>query len=77
MGYLEKRGHTIIIKAGPKGPLYSVRTTDGKVLGDNLSREQLMAQVPEISQFLKGAVAGSTAKGGAVIDASIRVQALR
>ena len=30
IGYLEKRGRTITIKAGPKGPVYSAKTTEGK-----------------------------------------------
>jgi hypothetical protein len=59
IGYLEKRDRTITIKAGPKGPLYSVQTADGKVLCENLSADQLRAQAPELSEFLKTAVAGA------------------
>ncbi len=77
VGYIEKRDRTIVIKAGPKGPVYSVKTADGKVLYENLSKEQLSAQAPELGEFLKTAVAGSGAKGGAVVDASIRSSALR
>jgi hypothetical protein len=57
IGYIEKRGKIITIKAGPKGPLYSVKTTEGKVLFENLSAEQLRAQAPELQEFLKSAVA--------------------
>ena len=71
IGYLEKRGRTITIKAGPKGPLYSVKAADGKVLCENLSREQLTAQAPELSEFLKTAVAGAGAKA----DARVRIGA--
>src|SRR5690349_5445463 len=42
--YLEKRGQTIVVKAGPKGPVYSVKTAEGKTLCENLSLEQLRAQ---------------------------------
>ena len=71
IGHIEKRGRTITIKAGPKGPLYSVKTTEGKVLFENLSAEQLQAKAPELHEFIKTAVAGNAAKGGAVIDARL------
>ncbi len=71
IGYLEKRDRNITIKAGPKGPLYSVKTADGKVLCENLSAEQLQAQAPEIAQFLKSAVAGSA---GTKADARVRIK---
>ena len=71
VGHIEKRGRTITIKAGPKGPLYSVKTTEGRVLFENFSAEQLQAKAPELHEFIKTAVAGNAAKGGAVIDASL------
>jgi hypothetical protein len=77
IGYIEKRDRTITIKAGPKGPVYSVKTADGKVLYEDLSQEQLSAQAPELGEFLKTAVAGSGGKKGHVVDASIRSSAIR
>jgi hypothetical protein len=71
IGYLEKRGQTITIKAGPKGPVYSAKTTAGKTLFENLSAEQLRAQVPELHQFIKAAVASGSGKSGIVMDASL------
>jgi|ERR1017187_4447484 hypothetical protein len=56
--YLEQCNRTITVKAGPKGPVYSVKTADGKVLYENLSIEQLSAQAPKLGEFLKTAVAG-------------------
>jgi hypothetical protein len=70
IGYLEKRGRTITIKAGPKGPLYSVKTADGKVLCENLSKEQVIAQVPELGEFLKTAIASTP---GTKADARVRI----
>ena len=70
IGYLEGRGRTITIKAGPKGPLYSVRTAEGKVLCENLSKEQLSAQAPELGEFLKNAIAGPP---GGKTDARVRI----
>jgi hypothetical protein len=69
IGYIEKRGRTITIKAGPKGPLYSVKNDEGKVLFEDLSAEQLRTQAPELHQFLKTAVANSSDKKH-VVDAS-------
>lgn len=70
--YLEQRGRTITVKAGPKGPVYSVKTADGKMLYDNVSLEQLRAQAPALGEFLKTAVAGTP---GAKADARVRVKA--
>jgi hypothetical protein len=67
--YLEGRDRVITIKNGPKGPLYSVRTSDGKVLCENLSKEQLSAKAPDLGEFLNNAVAGPP---GSRLDASIR-----
>lgn len=68
IGYLEGRGKLIIIKSGPKGPVYSVKAADGKYLFEDLSVEQLRAQAPEIHQFIQSAVAINT-RG----DASLRM----
>jgi len=70
--YLEQRGRTITVKAGPKGPLYSVKAADGKVLYENVSLERLSAQAPALGEFLKRAVAGA---GGAKSDARLRIWA--
>jgi hypothetical protein len=74
IGYLEKRDRTITIKGGPKGALYTVKTADGKVLCENVSAEQLRAQAPEISEFLKTAVAvESAAKADARVSPGVTV----
>ena len=71
VGCVEKRDRTITIKAGPKGPVYSVNAADGKLLFDNLSQEQLSAKAPELREFLKTAVACTP---GAKTDARLRVR---
>ena len=68
IGYLKGRDCTITIKAGPKGPVYSVKTADGKVLCENLSQQQLSARLPEVGGLIKTGVAGTP---GAWIDASL------
>jgi L-ascorbate metabolism protein UlaG (beta-lactamase superfamily) len=57
IGYLEKNDRVITIKSGPQGPLYSVKTKDGKVLFEDVSAEQLKAQSPEIHDLLKTGLA--------------------
>jgi hypothetical protein len=71
IGYLEKQDHTITIKSGPKGTLYSVKTTDGKKLLENVTLDQVRAQAPELHEFLKTAVAGNS---GVKTDASVRIK---
>ncbi len=77
IGYIEKRDRTITIMAGPKGAVYSVKTAAGKVLCDKVSLDQLRVQAPELHQFIKSAMAANSGKGGGVIDASMRPQAIR
>jgi hypothetical protein len=69
--YLEQRDRTITVKAGPKGPVYCVKTASGKVLYDNVSLEQLTAQAPTLGEFLKTAIAGAPGTKG---DARVRIK---
>ncbi len=71
--YIEKRGQTITVKAGPKSPVYSVKTTEGKTLFENLSGEQLRAQAPELHEFIKTSVAKGSGNSRAVLDARMSV----
>lgn len=76
VGYIEKRDRTIVIKASSKGPFYTVKAADGKVLYENVSVEQLRAQAPELHDFIKTAVAGAGtgARGHAKLDASVSMR---
>ena len=71
VGYIEKRDRTIVIKASSKGPFYTVKGPDGKVLFENVSAEQLRAQAPELHDFIKTAVAGADAKNRVKLDAGM------
>src|SRR5437899_1000741 len=53
VGHLETRGKRITIKAGPNGPVYFVKSKDGKVLAKDLTLEQLKAQAPDLHEFIK------------------------
>jgi hypothetical protein len=57
IGYLQNRDQLVTIKAGPKGPLYSVKTAEGRVLFEDLSMEQLRAQAPDLHRMLKSGFA--------------------
>ena len=73
VGYLAGRGQTITIKVGPKGPVYSATTTEGKTLFENLSIEQLRAQAPDLHQFIRTSVVSGSGESGAFIDAGLRL----
>jgi hypothetical protein len=67
--YLEKQGQVITVKSSPHGTVYSVKSTEGKTLYENLSAEQLRAQAPELHEFVKTAVAGPRVRGDARVRA--------
>jgi hypothetical protein len=67
--YLEKQGQVITVKSSPHGTVYSVKSTDGKTLYENLSAEQLRAQAPELHEFVKTAIAGPRPAGDARVRA--------
>jgi hypothetical protein len=71
IGYLERQGEVIALKSGPNGPVYSVTGKDGKVRYENLSSEQLKAQAPELSEFLKTSVATGAGKERTTADVSV------
>lgn len=68
IGYLEGQDKVIIIKSGPKGPLYSVKDSKGKAILEDRTMDQLRAQAPEIHQLIQSAIAANT-RG----DASLRM----
>lgn len=72
IGYIEKQDRTITIKSGPKETIYSVKSADGKLLCNNLTLEQLRAQLPDLHEFVKTAVAGKISDGASA-DARVRI----
>jgi hypothetical protein len=72
IGYIEKQDRTITIKSGPKETIYSVKSTDGKLLCNNLTLDQLRAQSPGLHEFVKTAVAGNISNGSSA-DARVRI----
>lgn len=67
VGYVERRGKIITLKAGPAGTLYSIETKDGKVLAENLDEKELLAKDPALHALVRNALAA----GEGFIDASL------
>ena len=53
IGYLETRDHVVAILAGAE-PRYTVRTKDGKLLAERLSRKELSAKFPALRSVVEG-----------------------
>lgn len=73
IGYLEKRARVITIKSGPRGPVYSVATKNGKSLFENVSAEQLRAQAPELHELIRNGMASNAS--GRSRDARLTISA--
>ncbi len=55
--HLQTRHEVLTVLASPDGPAYTVRTREGRVLGERLSEQQLQAQLPHIYRLLKSSYA--------------------
>lgn len=71
IGSLRGRDHTVAFYSTPEGPRFTVSTVDGKVLGEQLSVEQLRAQLPKVYEEFKSSIAGP----GGYLDASSSLDA--
>lgn len=67
VGFIERRGRVITLKAGPTGTLFSIETKEGRLLADNLDESQLKTKDPSLYELVRSALA--TGKG--FIDASL------
>jgi len=50
---LKTRNEVISIMSGYQEPVYTVATRDGRILGKQLSEQELQVKLPEIYHFLK------------------------
>lgn len=50
---LETRNEVVSIMSGYEGPVYTVTTRDGEILGEQLSGQELQVKLPNIYHFLK------------------------
>jgi len=63
--YLETRTEVVSIMSGYEGPVYTVTTKDGRILGKHLSEQELQVKLPNIYYFLKTSYADDD-KGSAI-----------
>ena len=64
---LQFRNYHVTVSSSDKGALYTVKDTDGKVIGEQLSAGELQSQLPAVHRFIRDAFAGDRK---AFIDAS-------
>ena len=50
---LETRNEVVSIMSGYEGPVYTVTTKDGRILGEQLSEQELQVKLPNIYHFVK------------------------
>lgn len=63
--YLKMRNEVVSIMSGYEGPVYTVTTKDGRILGKDLSERELQEKLPNIYRFLKTSYADGE-KGSAI-----------
>jgi hypothetical protein len=61
IGYLQTRDKIVTISRGPKGAVYTIKTTDGKTLAARLNEKRLQAKYPEIYNQIKSGLAANDA----------------
>ena len=70
LGSLKGREHLVTFYSTPIGPRFTVSTLDGKMLGEQLSVEELRAQLPDVYETVKSSIAQT----GGHLDASARTE---
>ena len=69
IGHLEMKDKLITIRTGSAGPLYTVKSKDGKVLAEDLDPAELSAKFPELKDVVEQGVAdGATMDHQPLID---------
>ena len=62
IGYLQTRDRVVTIGRGLKGPVYTIKNKNGKVLAENISERNLKAKFPLIYSQVKDGLAGNDAR---------------
>jgi hypothetical protein len=70
--HLKKRNEVVTIMSGREGLLYTVRTKDGRVLGQGLSERELQAKLPDIYNSVKKSYADCN-KSSTTLSGTIRI----
>ncbi len=61
--HLAFRDHIVTINSSPQGPRYSVRTTSGTILSEDLTDEQLLAAHPKLHSHIRSSYASDQTGG--------------
>ena len=61
IGHLQTRNKLITIRTGADGPLYSVKSKEGKILAVDLPATELSARFPELKKVVERGFAGDDA----------------
>ena len=59
LGSLKGRDHVLTFYSTLEGARFTVSTLDGKVLGEQMSVEELRAQLPDVYKAFKSSIAGT------------------
>jgi len=51
--YLKTRNEVVSIMSGYEGPVYTVARKDGRILGKQLTEQELQVKLPNIYHFVK------------------------
>jgi hypothetical protein len=62
IGHLESKDRIITVSKGPKGPLYTITTKDGKILATKIDEKSLQAKYPDLYHQVKTGIAGNDAR---------------
>ena len=57
IGHLKTRDKFLTIRTGPDGPLYTVKSKDGRTLAVDLPGADLSAKFPELKDVVEGGIA--------------------
>jgi hypothetical protein len=55
--HLAFRDHIVTITSSPRGPRYSVRTTSGTLLSEDLTEDQILAAHPKLHSHIRSSYA--------------------
>ena len=61
IGHLQTRDKILTIRCSTHGPLYTVKSKDGKLLAVDLSSKDLYAEFPDLKEIVESGLAGEDA----------------
>ena len=71
IGHLQTRHFRVTISEGANGPHYTVQSTDGRQLAEQLRPDELAARWPELHQTIQSALAADTDQGQCILWAGM------